>query len=610
MNKVNNKTKINYKDPLKILLIFLTAVTLYFNSTFQDPFNTPKFLILIVTGLWLLGYLFFDNVVQKINNVPKGLILTLSGFLVFLVVSTILSSNKYSAVFGENSRKNGLILYILFSIYLVCCIKFSTFGNILNLFKTSAFLLVVLVIYGLAQSQGIDFANWNNPYNSIILTMGNPNFAAALMAMLSMLVFAYIFMFSQRQLIRLSLILVFIASLYVIYLNGSFQGLASLAIGLVFFLGILLVKKSTFLGIIFSIGSGILGLFAVLGMMQKGPLESLLYKDSISVRGFYWRSSIKMFQDNFWFGVGPDNFGNFFRYYREPEYPLRYGFEITSNNAHNVFLQFFATGGIFVGLFYFLLNVFIIFKAIKCIRQADGLNLIKINAITSAWIVYVSQSIVSIDNVGMAIWGWVLAGIILGLSSNLQSKVKIHDVNRRKIHKFTALRPMFSGILIVLSLVPLSYIARGETSMMKTRALFNPNSNIQNSELSKSINSTLKIPLLDPYYKMVSADLLFRSGYPNEAKSIIRDLIIKNPNSADLLSVAAFFEETTSSFNTAIEFRERLKIWDPWNANNYLNLGRLYENIGNQDLAKKQFNKIIEFAPNSEQAKKALIELG
>ena len=205
---------------------------------------------MIVTGLWLLGYLFFDNIAQRTNIVPKGLTFTLSGFLIFLVVSTILSSNKYSAVFGENSRKNGLILYILFSIYLVCCIKFSTFGNILNLFRASAFLLAVLVIYGLAQSQGIDFANWNNPYNSIILTMGNPNFAAALMAMLSMLVFAYIFMVSQKQFLRFSLLLVFIASLYVIYLNGSFQGLASLVIGLVFFLGILLVKKSTFLGIL------------------------------------------------------------------------------------------------------------------------------------------------------------------------------------------------------------------------------------------------------------------------------------------------------------------------------------------------------------------------
>ena len=52
---------------------------------------------------------------------------------------------------------------------------------------------------------------------------------------------------------------------------------------------------------------------SVLGMLQKGPLQNLLYKDSVSVRGFYWRAAIEMLKSEPLFGVGSDRYGSFFR---------------------------------------------------------------------------------------------------------------------------------------------------------------------------------------------------------------------------------------------------------------------------------------------------------
>ena len=74
------------------------------------------------------------------------------------------------------------------------------------------------------------------------------------------------------------------------------------------------------------------------------------------------------------------------------------------------------------------------------------------------------------------------------------------------------------------------------------------------------------------------------------------------PNSADILSVSAFVEESTNSINTAVERREQLKIWDPWNAKNYLSLGNLYLALGELEKAKKEYSFIIGFAPESSQA--------
>ena len=56
---VNNKnSKLNKEvGPIWFLLISATLITLYFNPSLQDPFNSPKFWLLLLTGSWIVGYL-------------------------------------------------------------------------------------------------------------------------------------------------------------------------------------------------------------------------------------------------------------------------------------------------------------------------------------------------------------------------------------------------------------------------------------------------------------------------------------------------------------------------------------------------------------------------
>lgn len=68
-----------------------------------------------------------------------------------------------------------------------------------------------------------------------------------------------------------------------------------------------------------------------------------------------------------------------------------------------------------------------------------GFNLIKCNqgerrfiavGIFVGWLSFQAQSFISIDNIGISIWGWILGGAIIGLSfsdikvSNLSIKTK------------------------------------------------------------------------------------------------------------------------------------------------------------------------------------------
>ena len=70
-------------------------------------------------------------------------------------------------------------------------------------------------------------------------------------------------------------------------------------------------------------------------------------------------------------GIGIDRYGAYFKEFRETQYSLNYGFDLTSSNAHNVPIQLFATGGIFVGGFYILILLFIAWRGFLgfCLRS-------------------------------------------------------------------------------------------------------------------------------------------------------------------------------------------------------------------------------------------------
>jgi hypothetical protein len=162
----------------------------------------------------------------------------------------------------------------------------------------------------------------------------------------------------------------------------------------------------------------LIGFVAVLvGTLNKGPLASLLYKDSVTYRGDYWRAGLKMTVDNPIFGVGLDSYGDWYRRSRTIEATLRRGPEITSNAAHNVFLDISAYGGFPLVLIYITLMVLVIVSAVKVIKRSKGFNAGFVGLV-SGWVAFQAQSIISINQIGLALWGWVLSGLIIGYEIN------------------------------------------------------------------------------------------------------------------------------------------------------------------------------------------------
>lgn len=612
MNKKINSSKSIESKAIWWVGFFLFAVTVYFNSKVQDPFNAPKFWVLLVGAAWLLGHLFALLKQSKpgFTRLLKQSYLIISFFLLTLTISLFASDNAQVALFGENMRKNGYLTYLALAIIFLTVIASVEKNNIFQLYKFILLSAYFVGCYGLLQISGNDFIPWSANGMAIFSTLGNSNFAGSAMAILAIITLGGAFVYRRITWILITSLVATSILSFTIFPTNARQGLLLLFFGISAMVIILLVNYNRILGRIAITFSLIGFVVAILGMLQIGPLQELLYKNSVSVRGYYWRAGISMFRENLWFGVGLDNYGSFFKQYREVEYPLTYGYSLTSSNAHNVFIQQFATGGLFVGLSYMLLTLFILWRGIKSIKYFQNDERFLRSVFFIAWLAFQGQSLISIDNIGISIWGWVLGGVVVGLSTEV-AQDKLNGSNKHKITRQTRqdnnlMQPITSVMVGSLTLILVVILHRGETAVFQQRAAFVP---AQKEIFLAMANKTIDTPLIDLQYKVMTASNLHGIGYQQEAINLLENLYLQDPNNLDTLTLLSSYLELSGQISEALSVREKISVLDPWNANNYLQMAFNYKYI-NDDVNKKvYFDKAFSFAPNDENVIKAKLEL-
>ena len=108
-----------------------------------------------------------------------------------------------------------------------------------------------------------------------------------------------------------------------------------------------------------------------------------------------------------------DSYGSWYRRARDIHALTMPGVDTTTNAAHNVFLDIFSYGGFplfiaYIGILYFVFrsSLRILFRN----RSFDYLGV----ALVSSWVCYQAQALISINQIGIAIWGWIFGGLIIG----------------------------------------------------------------------------------------------------------------------------------------------------------------------------------------------------
>jgi O-antigen ligase len=607
LNKVKNSGD---NSPITWLISGVAATTLYFQTNLADPFNSPKMWIIFLLSAWLSGYLVsYRRIIIKVFAVKQTVYLALF-FILSALVATIFSDHVLISIFGDTQRRNGFVSYLSLAVITVAAAVFFRVSNVKRIFNMAYLVGTISVFYAILQTNGHDFVKWNNPYNSIIGTVGNPNFAAAVMAIIGVLILATLLNSDFNLYLRFFGLGIAVLLLIVIYLSDARQGLLSYILGGGIFLITYLFGKNKTIGLASLLAGIFIFIFGILGMLQVGPLEKFLYKPSVSVRGYYWRAGLAMFRDHPWLGVGMDRYGAYFKQYREVGYPLSYGYDITSSNAHNTFIQLFATGGVFLGLSYLIFNGYVMWRAIVGLRKLTGNSKMLLSGIFSAWIAFQAQSLVSIDNIGISIWGWVLGGAIIGVSVSATSipgdERKFFNVKPSQINLGRAMTSSTLGLIAAL-IVALLY--RGESNSFQARGSFDLQDAKTKSIFKELEIKTINTRFIDESYALAAAMYLCDGGYLDEGLAAVKKINKSDPRNLDALNALALVSENLGKFNDAIEYRLEMAKLDPWNAKNYLALGKNYKVISDTINTTAMLDKILSFAasdPIAEQAKTQL----
>jgi O-antigen ligase len=332
-------------------------------------------------------------------------------------------------VFGVTGRQTGVLAYFSLIVFMMCAMLSSS-ANLQN--KLLALLVLagsVSGMYGFLQALGGDPFNWINTFSPVFGFFGNPNFQASFMGMAAVAAVALGLKSSEKLMIRVGCLAFVVLALFNIYKSKSQQGyLVFLAgvvvVGYLYVRGNLKLKKLSWIYAV----AAVVGFVAVLlDILQKSPWSSILYKESVTFRGDFWRAGWKMTLDNPVFGVGLDGYRDHYRVSRDLVTALRPGSDAMTDSAHNVFLDISSGGGFPLLIIYVFLVGLTIFSAKKVIRRSTGFD-VGFAAVLGAWVAYLAQSVISINQLGLAVWGWVLMGAIIGYEINTREKIEVKNV--------------------------------------------------------------------------------------------------------------------------------------------------------------------------------------
>ena len=410
-----------------------------------DPVSLPKFSLLVITTWSIFLYCLYRNSLPSLQFFQS---LFGTSILVFqaLILFNLLFNNYAleERLFGVSGRNTGVILYLSLATLTILFAQVS--ANVsLNYFAVSITLSNIGVcLYFLLQLLGNDIFRYTTYYGAPSSTLGNPNFVSGFVGFAS--IASWMLAVESKSKFRLvSLLALNVVSMFVVIKSQSIQGLFAFIGSATIFALIVLKHRNIKL---FAIGC-FLFLFtatiAVLGLLGSGPLAGRLATSTLFSRFDYWRAAIAMTLDSPFVGKGLDSFGDYYREFRDLTAFKRFGESQVADSAHNVFLDLFSNGGVPLGLVYILIQVIPALLLTRKILNADELDLKEVILI-SVWVGFTLQSLVSVNQIGVGMWGWILAGI-------MYSRKNAPRASMQSTYSFA----MWVKVSVSLLLIPLTF---------------------------------------------------------------------------------------------------------------------------------------------------------
>lgn len=452
-----------------LIIFFMVPLILWPHTS--ELFELNKIYLIYLAAAILLTLEILKTISSK-NLVLSRPALAIPGllFLAALLVATTTSTNMHASLFGNYGRfHGGLLSWLAYGVIYLSLVQ-QTKETYLNIIKVSLAASIIVAGWGILERLGIDASYWEQDVQArVFSTLGQPNWLAAYLAMLiPWAISFYLKAKSTRQSLGMfGLVLLLYTCFIFTYSRGGNYGLAA---GLTIYALIVswaglkqYWKKITLIGSALAI---VTILFATplatqyFGASSPRVVENLeAGNETGNIRLIVWQGAWQSFLDKPLTGHGLETFGEVFYKFRPIEMNQTGEWDFLFNRAHNEYLNYLATTGLFGTGAYLLLIASFYWQAVRFLRrQSQNPHFLAIAAAVASMTAYLVQNIFGFTVVPLALL-FVLNLAGLGLSRD----DKISFMLPRGMKKLVAQKLQFVLFLPLLaSLITISNFWRAD----------------------------------------------------------------------------------------------------------------------------------------------------
>jgi len=389
----------------------------------------------------------------------------------------------------------------------------------------------------------------------------------------------------------------------------SLQGLIILALGaaLILYTYAREIWPSPSIPVFFFFGGGFALLFLFASFLGFGPLGNSVEQYTLKLRGWYALFGIQSMLNSPWLGVGVDNYIIAFRNFKSREFVSQYGSVLSSNNAHSTPVQIGSSFGLLVFSIYCLIQLWILFRALSVLSSRESSSK-SLKGIALIWILIFSQSLLSIEIIGLGVMNWILGAVILGAAKSqipsLDSSKRISN-NPQRVRNY----PVWTGPLALSTFclgaftsIPITIEDKAFQNLASYQVVDEKSKNFAVENFNKLSNLTLYYP--DKLNRILKN--MFDAGLTSEIEYSVKSLYEVEPNDAFAAELLATYYKNTQQLLLEVQTRERLRNLDPWNEKLELLLAKTYAESKDKEGLDKSIDRLRFLNPASPELQEAL----
>jgi O-antigen ligase len=622
------KYSIKIRGILAVLFIFIPIV---FNPWGFEVFSLPRVFLLYFIALISIVLFFFqaykeNSIKFKINFIAYPL----ATFSFFILLSTITSKDKYTALWGYPWDYEGLLTWMCYlSVFYFGYIYFRRVEYLKKLFKYLAFPVFVVSLFAILQY----FFNWElmqwyqkTEIRRASSLLGHPSYLGVYYLLYLPLIF-YAFKTENNRRYRIFLTITILLgviglilsfsrgawiaflSMVVVYFFGQYKYFFKIIIReqykkAIFFLGILLVAFVFFKFLSFD-------LFQQIGKRFISIFDP--NSPTTQVRGYLYRQSFDLLAHNWLFGIGPDNYAYMASRFFSKNWDAFH--EMTADKAHNQILDYWISFGI-GGILSFMAFLYLWFRKIiqNIIKSKNDITaLISIIAVTiTGYLISMQFHYSSVD---LSPLFWFLVGSSLGVLVN-EGKIKEREITLIKktdkhwdksiiiIFTFSIITAIF---LIYFSFEKISadyYFIKG----LKNESSLEANIKSLESSIKRNHHMTNYRLALNSLYlakgRQDNNSIFYEKaidGLIESRKYIPLDYRLSYELGETYLKIIGYVQNKNFVYNKAKEaYLETLRLY-PNSVDSNLKLGVVFAYLGENDQAVKFWEKCVELKSTQSQ---------